>query len=283
MPSLPNSTEKETVRERWVALSCGILQRQGRPLDTFVLLTLPGEEMRDIHKYTESGLLTFAKTDTGLQYRGKGKLVWAEKSTTRFMSISRQLSRTVSYPGDISHFIMKEPRHFPFDSINLDINGPLFGIPERIDALFQRIFGLQSQHSRDFSLYLTFPETERDDPSDYRELLVSTIENNLRDVNNGAFATEFTKRIGSTVASLPYERRAVIAIAKIILRASASNSFQLRSYECYAYGNRAAGRQRMFSLLFDFEFKGPSTHWGTLYYTDVLKILHDPVELRSAV
>ncbi|WP_299122999.1 hypothetical protein [uncultured Winogradskyella sp.] len=272
---LHNSAHKNFIRNKWVEFIQDVLTEN----EELGIITFPAEEMQDLILFKETGLIDWEETETGGFNITKGKVICFEKNTTIFMKLRTKLIGAVVETTEIGaylrinhHRIMSGNQGvFPVNAINLDYDGNLslnkVPIQEKIDLIFK----FQAYHTQNFSLFITWPETETEDTADYKALLRQTIANNLEDPSATSFRDRFLENY--ELEELNYDNLSIIGLTKLIFRNSSNTYFKLVKHEFYVYGGN--GRRKMYSILLNFEFIGNGTSQNTIYSQDVASALSE--------
>lgn len=279
---LHNSVHKEFIRDKWVEFSTDMLNNESG----LSIITFPAEEMHDLHLFAEKGLIEWTLTETGAYSITKGKVVCFEKVSKYFVALNNKLSNAILESNEFGSYlrnkyegIMKgSTKIFPVDVINLDYDANISKSKVPIDEIIKLIFEYQALHKKNFSLFLTWPETEAEDESRYKELLKQTINDNLSDPGAISFKELYESNNYPDVNDLPYNELSVIGISKIIIQKAAHYKYDLHKNEFYIYGE--PGRRQMFSILLNFNFH-ENLPRHTLYSNSVSKSLVEINDLRK--
>lgn len=269
-----NSVQKEFIRNEWLKFAKDILgEKEG--LD---IILFPAEEMQELYFYKQNGLVSWELTETGNFNITKGKIICFEKKTTIFKLLKTKLVGATVESSEIGSYLRqkyqgimaKTSKVFPVDVINLDYDGNLSKNKTPIDEVTELIFKYQALHSKNFSLFMTWPETENEDEDEYKYLLKKTIKANLNDPRAINFKELFNNSFKS-IEDLDYDNLSVIGIIKIIIAKSTNFSYNLYKNDFYIYGGTGT-RKKMYSILLNFEYnKDRPTH--ELYSENVEKSL----------
>lgn len=278
-----NSGHKDLVRNKWVEF----IQENIDHEEELRLITFPAGEMQDLQLFQENGLIEWEETETGAFNVTKGKIICFEKSHTIFALLSSKLVNVIllneigSYIALNYHKIIsgESTTVFPVDAINLDYDVRLAKCSNKIkiDSKLKFIFEFQGLHKRNFSLFLTWPSTEEDDEHEYKELLKTTIANNLTDPSAITFKEKFEEEFVS-VDDLDYDKFSLVGLIKVILKQASHNLFQLNKHEYYVYGEE--GKKKMYSILLNFEYT-PNKSTFLIYSEDVTKSLAEINDLTA--
>ena len=276
-----NSSHKEFIRDKWVEFIQDIIGED----EELGIITFPAEEMQDLLLLKERGLLDWEVNETGNFTITKGKIICFEKSTKIYMKLHTKLVGAVVESTEIgSYFRMKyhsimngNATVFPVTAINLDYDGNLsknkVPIQEKIDLIFK----FQGAHTKNFSLFMTWPDTENEDTAEYKTLLRQTIVNNLADPSATTFRDSFLENYN--LDELNYDDLSIIGLTKLIFRNSSNAYYKLIKHEFYIYGE--IGRKKMYSILLNFEYIGNGTSQNTIYSQDVVSALTEIFTLKN--
>ena len=276
-----NSPSKDFIRNKWVEYITAVLTRKGKDLE---IIDLPAEEMQDIHLFVNRGLLSWEQTETGAFRFTKGRVVCFEKNQNIEMALSQKFVDLKVYPEIASHLQVNYHKIktgaqaiFPVDTINLDFDGNISKNRTGISQLLKLIFEFQGQHGADFCLFLTFPNTENEDDSEFKDQLKGILSSNLIDEYTQDFKNGFTAKY-KTIESMDYEPFLIVSISKMIIKESSSN-FKILTNEFFTYGEDR--RMRMVSVLFDFKYIGAAAAGHGQYFTEVMKALEPINEVST--
>jgi hypothetical protein len=276
-PTYRNDSEhKRIIRAKWVNYIKEIAPNE----ENLSILTFPSEEMQDLALFVEEGLINWEKTETSAFRITKGKIICFEKSQRIFAKINQNLAGAITFNQEIGAFLLqnynkisvggRESDLFPLNAVNLDFDDNLSKNPTPIWDICDMLFKFQSQHEKDFCLFITLPETETEDEVSFKHKLKQIISSNLLDVQNTAFIEQFNAKYVS-LQNISYGNLVILGLAKIIAKHASHNNYQIHKNEFYSYGEN--GRHKMLSLLFCFKHVG-GTAGPSLYLTDVIKTLN---------
>ncbi|WP_346316533.1 hypothetical protein [Chitinophaga sp. YIM B06452] len=278
---LHNSSHKDFIREKWIEFAQEMLTAGGN----LSLITFPAEEMQDLHLFATKGLIEWEQTETGGYKIKKGKVTCFEKSDKIWMKLSKKLINATVEKEEIGSYFQskykaimsKQTKIFPADVINLDYDGNISKNKVSIEDTIGLIFKYQALHEKNFSLFLTWPQTENEDEQSYKDMLKQTIEDNLDDPNAVQFKEKFETFFDS-LNDLNYEQLSIIGLAKVIIKKASEHKFEIFKNEFYLYGEQ--NRRKMFSILLNFEFsKNARPH--KIYSKDVVKSLTTLTDLNE--
>ncbi|MFI5151324.1 MAG: hypothetical protein ACHQRM_16455 [Bacteroidia bacterium] len=288
---LNNSAQKDYIRNKWVAFAKEIFTDPDRD---FSILTFPAEAMQDLHLFKEEGLINWEEAESksldgspNLRIT-KGNVRCFEKNPTIQRKLSQKLIEA-KVEGDFSPYIAANyspilsgrNKTFPVDVVNLDFDGRLQPSNKYpFDATIKCIFEFQKNHSRNFSLFLTWPVAEGEDLDEYKELINNVIESNLDDPSAVNFKTSFEADLGA-IGNLQYEQKSIIGVAKIVIKKASQNLYTLHKNEFFVYGGEAEGRKRMISLLFNFKYDGRAGRENIIYANDVIRSLNNILDINN--
>jgi hypothetical protein len=267
---LHNSAHKEFIRDKWVEFIEAILI-DGEELG---VITFPAEEMQDLLLFKDKGLIDWKVTETGSFEITKGKIICFEKSGKIYRKLVSKLVGAVVESTEIGAYFRNKyegimrgsTKVFPVTAINLDYDGNLSKNKVPIEEKISLIFKFQAHHTQNFSLFITWPDTEDEDTDEYKALLRQTIANNLADPSATDFRDNFLESY--VLNDLDYENLSIIGLTKLIFRNSSNAYFKLVKHEFYVYGEN--GRRKMYSILLNFEFIGNAISQSTIYSQDVV-------------
>ena len=281
-----NSEHKDFIRDRWVKYIQETITDKSDS-EECAIITLPSDEMQDLKIFADSGIISWELTETGAYHIVKGKVVCFEKKQTTWMKIRQRLVNVNLQNSDIGIYLQQNYRRllngnddiFPVDIINLDFDGSLSKNNPHIKETMDLIFKFQESHGKiNFSLFLTFPQTETEDDEDFVDILKETLEQNMIDQRNSEYISKFkTKYI--SIDNLEYDQFVIIGITKLILSAASNNRYKLLNQEYYIYGEE--NRRKMFSILLNFKNQGGSHSIPSLYYENVVGVLEDINDLNA--
>ena len=249
--------------------------------------------MQDLHLFREEGFIDWEEvetesTDGTSNYRIiKGKVRCFEKNNTIQRYLNQRLIEA-KVEGDFcpyiaanySKIISGKDKTFPVDVVNLDFDGRLQPNSKYpLETTIKYIFEFQRKHKKNFSLFLTWPLTEKEDMTDYKDLLKNVIESNLVDPSSQTFKASFEISIGS-VENLHYERKSVIGVSKIVIKKASQNLYNLNRSEFFVYGGLEKERKRMISLLFNFIFEGKDGRENIIYSQNIITSMLDVVDIN---
>jgi len=281
-PYLHNSKHKEFIRDKWVEFASLMAVEK----DGLKIITFPAEEMHDLRLFAEKGLISWEETETGAFYITKGKIVCFETVAKYFRTIRTNLTNATVEQTEIGSYLRQNynaimggsEKVFPVDVVNLDYDGNIARSKVPIAEVINLVFEYQAKHRRSFSLFLTWPFTEDDDPEPYKEMLKQTIANNLEDPRAVSFKDLYEAH-HPTVEELDYNKLSVIGVSKVIIQKASRHQFNLHKNEFYVYGEQ--DRRQMFSILLNFDYQGDIAEHA-LYTNCVAKTLVDVIDLRDA-
>lgn len=279
---LHNSGHKEFIRDKWVEFAALMANDE----NGLSVITLPAEEMHDLHLFVENGLIEWEVSETGTYYIKKGKIVCFETVPKFFRTIRNNLTNATVEQTEIGAYLRQNynaimggsTKVFPVDAINLDYDGNLSKNRVPIAEVVNLVFEYQAKHSKSFSLFLTWPQTENEDEDAYKNLLRQTITENLGDPRAVPFK-ELYEAGHPAVDDLHYDKLSVIGISKVIIQKASRHKFNLHKNEFYIYGEE--GRRQMYSILLNFDFQA-ETPEHTVYTACIAKSLDEINDLRQA-
>ncbi len=278
---LHNSTHKEFIRDKWIEFIEAILT-DGEELG---IITFPAEEMQDLLLLKDKGLIDWKETETGSYEITKGKIICFEKSGKIYRKLVSKLVGAVVESAEIGSYFRNKyegimrgsTKVFPVTAINLDYDGNLSKNNVPIQEKIELIFKFQAHHAQNFSLFITWPETEDEDTAEYKAFLHQTIANNLEDPSATSFRDGFLENY--ELEQLDYDDLSIIGLTKLIFRNSSNTYFKLVKHEFYVYGGN--GRRKMYSILLNFEYIGNGTSQNIIYSEDVACALSEIHRLQD--
>lgn len=281
-----NSAHKDFIRNRWVEYIQETMKNKSDG-EECAIITLPSDEMQDLEIFANSGIISWKLTETGAYNIIKGKVICFEKKQTTWMKISQKLVNVNLQNSDIGIYLQQNYRRllngnddiFPVDIINLDFDGSLSKNNPHIKETMDLIFKFQESHDKiNFSLFLTFPQTETEDDENFVDILKEILEQNMIDQRNSEYISKFkTKYI--SIDNLEYDQFVIIGITKLILSAASNYRYKLLNQEYYIYGEKS--RRKMLSILLNFKNQGGSHSIPSLYYENVVGVLEDINDLNA--
>jgi len=278
-----DSEHKKFIRQKWVDFTKETLSTKNT--GEITIITLPSHEMQDLKLFVEKGLIDWQMTETGAYEITKGNVICFEKKGKIYRELNKKLVNANLFDLEIGIFLQQKQyqlrehnykKIFPADMINLDFDGCLSKNETDVKLLIQLIFELQSKHQSNFSLFLTFPQTETEDVPKFKEQLTEILKANLEDENNLEYSSKF-ETMYISVETLTYPTFLILGVAKLIIKTSSHYNYDLTSQEFYTYGEE--GRRKMAALLFNFKHPDLVITAPRRYYKNVVKLLCDIIDL----
>lgn len=284
-----NSEHKNEVRQKWVCFLRQVIEGEERDEEDGVnLITFPAEEFQDLRLFSEQGLIEFEDTESGDLRLTKGKVTCFESRTKIWKSLRKTLVNVNVERTKFETYITNQFQSlrngkislFPVDAINLDYDGNISKQSIPITTTISHIFSLQANHEKNFCLFLTWPKPHdpQSDQPGFLDTLKRVINDNLTDPNATEFATRFNQQFQS-IDDIDYDFTSFVGLTKQIIQTSTSNRYQLIENEFFFYGEEE--RQKMFSVLYYFEFVGDGKPTHQIYSEDVGKSLIEVQDLTN--
>ncbi len=281
-----DSGHKGFIRERWVEYIQETIMDNSDGEECSII-TLPSDGIQDLEIFANSGIISWELTETGAYNIINGKVICFEKKQKTWRKIRQKLVNVELINLDIGKYLQQNYKKllngnnniFPVDIINLDFDGNLSKNDPDIKETIDLIFKFQKKHNKtNFSLFLTFPQTETEDGEDFKDQLKEILVQNIKDQNNSEYISKFeTKYI--SIDDLGYDEFVIIGITKLILSAASNYRYKLLNQEYYIYGEES--RRKMLSILLKFENQGGSHSTPSLYYENVVRVLEDINNLNT--
>jgi len=255
-----NTLQKWYVRKLWLKYC---IERKDRNNQNFIrMLTLTCTQIYEVKLLLDNRLLVL--TDSGAF--DPRCLAFCEMRDHRFALIQKVLPGARYFKGRFEDLVgagrvgysNKVDSWFPFDVVNLDINGCIFGGDSRVLDAIRKLFMIQKIRSKSFTLFLTVCSIQEGDDEESISELRKFLHKNLDDPE---IHSKFHEKYPNG-AIHEYHEFQSIAVPKKILECGLSEGFDVVCSEKLSYIGEGP-TTRMVSLVFECEYLG-STELATL-------------------
>lgn len=279
-----NSPEKKFIRQNWVEFATRINPEK----ENFSMIALTTESLDDLNLFADNGFYDIDHLESGLIRFNKGRFKCFETKGTTYRKLIKLLPNEFVIPGEIGFEIGKEynqvfvelgeSKSFPCDVINLDFTSSISNVTKRdILNVFKWIFEFQRKYNKDYSLFITFSNTNGENEIDILNKFEEIIQENISNTHTD-FKLKFEEKY-SSMAELKtnsYNQFLVTGISKFLVKFASENKFKLDDFKFYTYDKE---RHKMISLLFNFKFVTGNIPPINIYREDCTKCLEDIEEV----
>lgn len=264
-----STPQKWYVRKLWLKYCKA---RRDRSNQSFIrILTLTCTQIYEVKLLLDNHLLIL--TDSGAF--DSRCLAFCELSNHRFALIQKALPGAKYFKGRFEDLVGagrvgysgKVDSWFPFDVVNLDINGSILGRDSRVLDAIRKLFMIQKIRNKSFTLFLTICSVQEGDDEGSINELREFLRKNLDD---NEISSKFLEKYPNGTIQEYHEFQST-AIPKKIIEYGFSEGFDVVCSEKLTYVGEGLST-RMVSLVFECEYLG-STELTTLAVNRKQRIL----------
>lgn len=281
-----NSPEKKFVRNRWIKFAKDISDAN----EDFSMITLTTESLDDLKLFSNAGFYDVNELDAGLFRINKGKFKCFETNGQTYRKLIKLLPNEFVIAGEIGHEIGKEynrvfiesneSKFFPCNVINLDFTNSISNVTKRdILNVFKWIFEFQKRFKKNYSLFITFANTNAENENEILQRFEEIIQENISNVHTD-FKSEFDDKYASVdvLKTESYDQFLATGISKFLVKFGSENKFTMDNFNFYYYNKN---RHKMISLLFNFKYLNGNIPQIEIYKKDCIKCLKDIEEVNQ--
>ena len=280
-----NSPEKNFIRRQWIEFA----KKNYDENDIFSMITLTTESLNDLKLFSDEGFYDVDELATGFFRINKGKFKCFELEGTTYRKLMKLLPNESVTQGEIGFEIGKEYNRvfieqsnecklFPCNVINLDFTSSISNVTKRdILNVFKWIFEFQKKFQKNYSLFITFANTNAENENEILQRFEEIIQENISNTHT-EFKTKFDEKYISIeiLRTTAYDQFLATGISKFLVKFGSENRFEIDDFKFYFYNK---DRHKMISLLFNFKFLTETTPQIEIYKKDCIKCLKDIEEV----